>query len=149
MPETPAAGGADATPEDGAPAAPSDSLRVGIMVPAEVGAGEPVPITLRLENLTDGPLNLYLTGRTIAFDLIVEDEAGAVVWRRLHDQVVPAILRVETLAAGATLELSDTWDQRSNGGAAVGPGTYTVRGEVMTEAQPLVAAPVPLRIGGN
>lgn len=131
------------------PATVSDSLRLWLELPEQVSAGEPVPVTFRVENISDGPLDLYLTGRPIAFDLIVEDEGGTVVWRRLEDQVIPAILRIETLAPGERLELDDTWDQRSNAGEPVAPGAYTVRGELLTEQEPLVTPAVPLRISSG
>lgn len=127
-------------------AVPSDSLRLWLEVPDQVRAGESVPVTLRVENVTDRTLNLHLTGRTIAFDLTVADEDGAVVWRRLEDEVVPAILRLETLAPRDTLVLEDTWEQRSNAGKSVAPGAYTMRGELLSEEQALAFPPVPLRI---
>ncbi|MGD8497036.1 MAG: BsuPI-related putative proteinase inhibitor [Gemmatimonadales bacterium] len=128
---------------------PSDSLRIDLIAPEQVAGGEPVAMTLRLENVAGRPVDLYLMGRTIAFDLIVEDEAGAEVWNRLHDQVLQQILRVEHLAPGDTLTLEDTWPQRSNAGSSVPPGDYRVRGEIFTEGEPLTAGPVPLRIVGR
>lgn len=133
-------------PEADVPATVSDSLRLWLEVPEEVRAGEPVPIAFRVQNVSDRPLDLYLRGRTIAFDLIVADAEGAVVWRRLEDAIIPAILRIETLGAGETLGLEDTWDQRSNAGDAVAPGAYTVRGELLTEGERLTTPSVPLRI---
>jgi hypothetical protein len=129
--------------------APSDSLRIDLLVPDQVAAGEPVELALRIENVAGRPLDLYLMGRTIAFDLIVEDRAGAEIWSRLHDQVLQQILRVEHLAPGDTLTLEATWPQRSNVGSPVPPGDYRVRGEIFTEGEPLVAGPVPLRIAGD
>jgi len=67
----------------------------------------------------------------------------------LEGEFVQAILRIETLAPGGTLELNATWNQRSNTGERVQPGAYTVRGELLTEGAPLVTAEVPLRIGGG
>lgn len=146
--------GSDVTPQPSASetavaATPSDSLRLWLDVPEQVRAGEPVPITLRAENITERSLDLYLTGRAIAFDLTVTDEDGAVVWRRLEDEVIRAILRLETLEPGEMLSLDDTWEQRSNDGEPVAPGAYTVRGEILTEEEPLVAPEVPLRISGG
>lgn len=128
---------------------PSDSLRLDLLVPHQVAAGSPVEMTLRVENVAGRPLDLYLMGRSIAYDLIVEDEAGAEVWSRLHDAVLQQILRVEHLAPGDTLVLEDSWPQRSNAGSPVPPGEYRVRGEIFTEGEPLTAGPVPLRIAGD
>ena len=149
---TPGTGTPEATTpisDDTVDDAPSDSLRLRLDVPREVAAGDPVPMRLRVENVAGRALDLYLTGREIAFDLIVESAAGTVAWRRLHDQVIPQILRVEQLAPGDTLVLEDAWDQRSNDGEPVAPGTYAVRGEVLTEDEPLVAGPATLRIVGG
>ncbi|HUH13059.1 MAG TPA: BsuPI-related putative proteinase inhibitor [Longimicrobiales bacterium] len=123
------------------PDATADSLRLRLRVPGRVAAGEPVSITLRVENRTERTLTLYLVGRVIAFDLVVEDRDGAVVWRRLEDEVIQAILRLETLPPGEALVLEDSWDQRSNAGEPVPPGEYRVRGELLTEGEPL-AAPI-------
>ena len=139
----------DSLRENAPPDTEGDSLRVTLDLPTEVPVGTPVPITLRVENATDRTLTLYLTGRDIAFDLVVEDASGTVVWRRLHEQVVAAILRVEILEAGDALVLEDTWDQRSNDGEAVGPGTYLVRGEVLTETDPLASARIEVRVSGR
>lgn len=103
-------------------------------------------VTLRAENVSGESLDLYLQGRTIAFDVVVTDADGSVVWRRLEGEVIPAILRIETLEPGATLELEAHWDQRSNIGQPVAPGRYTVHGEFLTEGDPLVTPAAPLWI---
>lgn len=133
-------------PEADVPATVSDSLRLWLEVPDEVRAGDSVPIALRVENVSDEPIDLHLRGRTIAFDLVVAGADGEVAWSRLEGEVIPAILRVETLGSGERLELEDTWDQRSNAGEAVAPGDYSVRGELLTEGEPLSTPSVPLRI---
>jgi hypothetical protein len=127
-------------------AAPSDSLLLSLLVPPEVGPLEAVPIRLRVVNRTERSLELYLRGRTIAFELMITGADDGLVWNRLHGEMVPAILRLEVLAAGATLELEHTWDQRSNTGAAVAPGTYTVCAELLTEGEPLRPPPASIRI---
>ena len=53
-----------------------DSMRVEIVVPPRVAVGEPVPITIRIANTADRPIELHLQGRTIVFDLIVRQGAG-------------------------------------------------------------------------
>lgn len=104
-------------------------------------------MTLRARNTGGSPLELYLRGRAIAFDILVAREDGAVVWQRLRGQTIPAILRVETLASGQVLELRDVWDQRDNAGQRVAPGRYTVRGMLPTdEPEPLSTPPAPLHI---
>ena len=90
--------------------------------------------------------SLYLLGRTIVFDVIITRQDGSVLWLRLEDEAVPAILRIEALEPGAVIELEDTWDQRTKGGAPVSAGEYGIRGEVLTELEPLVTASASLRI---
>jgi hypothetical protein len=125
----------------------SDSLRLHLDVPDRVRTGEPVPIGIRVQNVSGGPLDLYLRGRTIAFDIVVSREPGEIVWRRLEGEVIPAILRIETLRPGEVLELSDVWDQRDDHGRAVPAGSYAVRGEILTEGpEPLTTPPRRLRI---
>ena len=127
-------------------AMPAQSLRLEIEVPPRVIAGDSVPITLRAINEGAGLLELYLTGRSVTFDVTVADSTGRVVWRRLEGETVPAILQVRILASGDSLQLEHAWDQRSNGGQAVEPGTYTVTGAIITDGRPLRTPTAPLRI---
>ena len=122
-------------------------MRVEIVVPPRVAAGESVPIAIRITNAGDRPIELHLQGRTVVFDLIVS-RGDAVVWRRLEGESVTAILQLRTLAAGEVLELKDTWQQQDGRGRPVGPGEYGVSGEVPTDGAPLRAGPVRLTIGG-
>jgi hypothetical protein len=116
----------------------SDSLTIVLDAPATLAAGRTASITIRLANRTDRTLDLSLRGREIAFDLIVSREDGTVIWRRLEGEVVPAILRLEQLAPGTELVLEATWDGRDQAGRPVPPGSYTLRGEILTDAAPLV-----------
>lgn len=124
-----------------------DSISFQVVVPDSVSIGEPVPIVLRLTNRTDRPLTLYLQGRPIAFDLTIRASDGSIVWRRLEGEVVSAILAVQMLEPGATLEFEEQWRQVSNRGASVLPGEYTVTGALPTDKpRPLVSAPTSFRI---
>jgi hypothetical protein len=125
---------------------PDDSLLLRLEAPDTVPAGDPVPFALRAENRSGATLTLYLTGREIAFDVVVLTESGDTVWRRLEGEVIPAMLRVETLEAGGALLLETTWDQRTADGAAASPGRYRVHGEILTEGAPLRSPAVELRI---
>ncbi len=124
----------------------SHPVSVTVVAPDSVRRGEPVPITLRLTNTGKKPENVYLTGRSITFDIIIARKDGEIVWRRLEHATGQQILQVKTLAPGETLELKDRWRQRTNAGAAVAPGDYTVTGIIPTDRDPLLTAPVPLRI---
>lgn len=109
-------------------------------------AGEPVPIAFRVENVSGRTLTLYLTGRSIAFDLVVEAVDGTSVWRRLEGEVVQSVLRLQTLNAAEALVLEDVWDQRSSSGHPVPPGEYRVRAELFTERGSLAPPHQRLRI---
>ncbi len=71
---------------------------------------------------------------------------GETVWRRLEGELIPAILRIETLELGQVLRLSETWDQRSNRGDSLQPGSYRIRGEVLMDDQLLVTPTEPLEL---
>jgi Intracellular proteinase inhibitor len=115
-------------------------LRFTIAAPPSVRAGESVRVTLRLTNTSAKPLTLYLTGRTVTFDVVVARPDGAIVWRRLEGKAGQQILQVKTLAPGEVFELKDTWS------AALPPGDYTVQGVLPTDGEPLKTKPVRLRI---
>ena len=122
-------------------AAAGDSLRLQIEVPARAPAGRPVPIVLRARNAGGRRRELYLLGRSPTFDITVRAEDGRMIWRRLQDSTVPAILQVRTLAPGEELTARFRWDQRANDGAPVGPGRYTVRGALLTGSPPPLETP--------
>lgn len=117
-----------------------DSIQFTVLAPASVRRGEPVPIALHLTNAGDRPVQVYLTGRTITFDIVVARPDGHVVWRRLEGKAGQQILQVKTLAPRETLELKDVWTH------PVDPGDYTVQGVLPTDREPLRTAVVPLRI---
>jgi len=69
------------------------------------------------------------------------------VWQRLKDEIIPAIVQLKTLRPGEVLELTHEWDQLGNDGEPVGPGTYIVRGVVLTDdSAPLETPSASLQI---
>lgn len=129
--------------------APSDSLALILLVPDSVRAGEPVRFTLRVQNRSQRALDLYLRGRTPTLDVVLTDTAGAVVWRRFEGQVIPAIVHLRTLGPGEQFELEATWDQRTAPGTWATPGSYTARGLLLAEGEPLASPAAPFRIVGR
>lgn len=126
---------------------PAGSIRFEIDAPPQVPVGEPVPITLRAKNIGAAPMDLYLRGRQIAFDITITRENGEIVWRRLEGRTVPAILQVRTLGPGESLELGEVWDQQTKAGRMAGPGLYRVQGTFPTDSrQPAKTTAAPLRI---
>ena len=126
-----------------------DSLRLELDVATEARVGSVVSIALRVRNVGDRPIDLYLRGRTVAFDVIVRRDSGEVVWRRLENAIIPAILRIETLAPNATLELRADWSLATTTGATVTPGTYAVEGVLLTEDAEMRTVPVSLHVSGG
>lgn len=122
------------------------AYKLRLDAPPEVRRGAAVPMTLRVENTSGRPLDLVLRGRTIAFDIVVARD-NDVVWRRLDGEVIQAIVQLKRLEPQEVIELHARWDQRSNQGRRVGPGLYSVRGELLTDTStPLATPSVPLRI---
>jgi Intracellular proteinase inhibitor len=131
-------------------AAPPDSMRLEIVAPPEVPQGEPVPVSLRLTNTADRPITVYLQGRPTAFDIVVTNESGAVVWRRLEGQTITAILGIRTLHPNETITFDDVWPQRDARGRPVPPGTYSIIGLLPTDGpEPLRSPPARVRIRPN
>jgi len=107
-------------------------MLVEIELPSKVSIGTPVPITVRVRNSGTAPAELALTGRPIAFDVVVERTDGTEVWSRLHGEMVSMMLQITVLQPGESLEFKHSWDQRDNDRQAVPAGTYAVRGAVFT-----------------
>ena len=147
--------------------AQQSALRVELVAPAAVRAGEPVLVTIRITNPSDKPVDAYFVGREIAFDIVVRKAVppsahpgapprgqppaahSAVVWRRLYGLNIQPVLQVRSLAPGETLELRDTWRQQSDAGPVVPAGSYLVegvvlgqdKGELRTQRHSLVIGP--------
>lgn len=113
---------------------------VTLEVPQNVAVGAPVPISIRVKNETAAPLDLYLRGREVTFDIAIADSTGDGVWRRLEGEVTQAVLQLKTLAPGEVMELSHTWDQKSQRGLQVPPGRYRVRANILTDGQTELAS---------
>jgi hypothetical protein len=81
--------------------APDDTLRLHLQIGDSIPRGRTVPVVLRIENVSGRALDLYLRGREPTFDLLVFREGEPdPVWRLLEGEVIPAILRVDSLEPG-------------------------------------------------
>ena len=127
-------------------AGPRDSLAIELAAPAEVSAGEPVRFTILVGNRGATPLDLCLRGRSITVDVEVRRADGALAWRRLAGEIIPAILHLRTLAPGVRIEVGAVWDQRTDRSTAVGPGEYVARGLLLVEGDPRPTPDVAFRI---
>jgi hypothetical protein len=117
-----------------------------LKLPRRVRAGERVAIVLIVENRAAHAIDLYLRGRTPTFDIVVTRSDDSVAWRRLEGEVIPAIVRLETLAPAAQLQLVTTWNQRTSKGTPIDTGDYTARGFLLLEGKPMGTSSVPLSI---
>jgi hypothetical protein len=106
----------------------------------------PVGYSVVITNEGDEPLELNLSGREINFDLIVTGKGGERVFSRLSEGATQSILRLETLAPGESITLSDSWDQRDSTGNFVAPGFYTLQALVMTDSEPFISQDALLHI---
>jgi hypothetical protein len=109
------------------------SIRLELLAPARVRAGEPVHFTLRIVNADDRPATLYLQGRPPAFDLVVHDEAGELIWQRLAGATLLMVLGHRELGPGETLDFDAVWSQVDQAGGPVAPGRYGLTGIVPGE----------------
>jgi hypothetical protein len=105
------------------------ALALALEVPPEVPRGATLPLTLRLKNASDQPVEIALGGRP-AHDFVITQANGTAVWRWTHGQVVPQILALITLSPGQELEFTAEWAQHDNAGTPVAAGDYWVRGMV-------------------
>ena len=94
---------------------PHAPLEFTISAQKSVRVGERVPIVLKLTNTSDRPVEVHFLGRTIAFDIVVMTEDGAIVWQRLAEGAGQSILQIRTLAAGETMEWRDDWVPKTVG----------------------------------
>ena len=144
------AGGDESPPSDSAAPAVTDDVRdsLGLRLgfPASLRVGEPVTVSLHVQNRTRRALDLYLRGRAITFDVVIARASGEVVWQRLEDEIIPAIVHLRPMAPEERFELQVAWDPRTRDGQLLEPGEYTARGLLLTEGEPLETPTVEFRI---
>lgn len=93
--------------------------------------GETVTVTLAVTNPTDERITVSI-GSGLQYDFIVQDVPGAELWRWSRGRAFTQALTSLTLQARETRSFTERWDQRSNAGSLVAPGTYTVTGVLAT-----------------
>ena len=122
-----------------------EGLDLDLVMPARVRSGKTVQLTLRVVNRSNREIDLYLRGRSITFDVEVARTNGEVVWRLLGDEIIPAIVHLQTLGVGGRLEARANWDQKDRG-RFLEPGDYAARGLLLLETASLETPWQPLRI---
>lgn len=120
------------------PEPPPAPLVLRVDLPDIAPTGMIIPFRVALANPGFSPVTVELSGRPTAFDLLVQTEAGELIWRRLEGVPVEAVLVSRELAPGEVLTFDARWDQRDRQGDPVAPGVYQVR----------AVLPVPAAAGG-
>lgn len=124
----------------------SDSLRVSLAVQETAMQDDTVLVTFRAENISTRTLTIYLLGRTPTLDIRVTNAEGVEVWRRLEGEVVPAVLRVETLQPGGAVIVSEPWNLRTKRGESIPPGRYSIHAELVLESGVLRSGEASLQV---
>lgn len=113
-------------------------LRVELEIPSQVPLygrwrdyyywklGQPLPLTLKLRNVTDKPVELTLLKRP-AHDFIVTTEYGRKeVWRFSSGQAVFETSEEHRLVPLEELRFTAEWDQYDSEGQLISPGYYCI-----------------------
>jgi hypothetical protein len=111
------------------------ALSLELRVPSPVGYGQPVPLTLLVRNTSTRPVWLETGDRNYAFNFSIAPAEDEAIWNRLNSLRDPrlAILKMNAIAPGDSMQFQDTWDQHDDRGKQVAPGTYVVRGALNTQ----------------
>jgi len=121
-------------------------LRLELIVPRKAHLGDTVEITIRVRNAGKRAADLELSGRPVAFDVVIRGPDGTEVWRRLGQGAIAAALMVLRLEPGEAHEFSLRWAEVDDAGSQVRPGRYTVRGMVPIDGRNRMTAERPLLI---
>jgi len=111
------------------------ALIAELQIPSATRPGEPVPLILVVRNTSNRPVWLETGDSTYAFNFMVTGPDGVEIWNRLHSipsGPIPAILKTYALAPGDSVKYQETWNQQTDRGRRVTPGTYSVRGALNT-----------------
>lgn len=114
----------------------SDSLRLGLAVPARAAVSRSVRLVLQVKNTSDRTIALHIGGEPAAYDFVVSRPDGTVVWRWLDGKAHSLSIQRRTLRPRELLEFRGEWDQRGRAGRPVPPGVYVVRGILPTGVGP-------------
>jgi hypothetical protein len=114
-----------------------DSVVVEIAAPRYAAVGDTVPINVVVHNNREREIDLNLTGREIAFDIVVTRSDSTIVWQRLRNVVIQPIVQLKTLMPGESFTLTDRWQ-------ATEAGSFIIGAELPTDSKPLLAKPVGL-----
>ena len=120
------------------------AIDYSLEVEDQVSYGESVQMKLRLRNVSEEPIDLYLGGRPPHY-FVVSTPDGEQVWHGKCAKFTLTVLEMKSFEPGEELEFTGEWEQVDNRGEPVPPGTYLVRGilnmdppeKLVTEAREL------------
>jgi hypothetical protein len=108
-------------------ASQSGSLTLELTAPAQIQAGQPLPLKLAITNNGKEPAELELGGRP-PHVFIVMTSAGTEVRRWSEREAVQMVLELRTLKPGERLEYDVEWIATDKDSKPLPPGSYLVRG---------------------
>lgn len=98
----------------------------------EYAKGEPITLSLRVENVSSEPVTLrFASGQR--YDFSITDRAGKVAWRWSAGRGFIQMLGQERLEPGDALSYEERYD------GELAPGSYTVAGALVASNQRLEA----------
>ena len=103
------------------------AIDYSLEVEDQVSYGESVQMKLRLRNVSEEPVDLYLGGRPPHY-FVVSTPDGEQVWHGKCAKFTLTVLEMKSFEPGEELEFTGEWEQVDNRGEPVPPGTYLVRG---------------------
>lgn len=131
---------------------PSD-LKVRMEADSAAVIGRTLRLTLLMRNTGSQPASLALRiSDGLAFDPIVRDAAGRLVWERLAGQLTAGTAVTIVVAPDSERTYEAFWDLRDQAGNLVPPGTYTIDGRVLLDNGDILTpenSPIVVRIAAK
>ncbi len=94
--------------------------------PSGVPFGEPLSIALSVINVSERQVErTYYSGQR--YDFIVLDDTGNVVWRWSRDMAFTQAIIEVAFEPGQKVTYSEVWNQKTDSGEQVEPGTYELQ----------------------
>jgi heat shock protein HslJ len=116
------------------------AIDYSLEAPSQVAYGETVDMTLTLQNISNGPVQVPMGGIP-SHDFVISTIEGENIWRWQCGQVILDIMGGETLEPGEEMELVGEWEQVDNRGEPVPAGTYLIRGALMMDPPERLVTP--------
>ena len=126
-----ACGDGSSTPVEPRPGHANLTLSLGTSV---VAPGQRVPVALTLLNDGDEPLSLAFRS-SCQVDLVVES-SGTTIWSLMSRALCADVITEVTLQPRQAVVYDLVWDQSRDDGKPPQPGTYTLRGVLLTSERP-------------